>query len=76
MITVCKKRHPEITIKPAATHRGAADFVEVSAAHVEPFRSGELVRFIRSGCHETTESFKAIAFIQKLLWFDLNAMLL
>ena len=27
-----------MTIKPAATHRGAADFVEVSAAHVEPFR--------------------------------------
>ena len=38
MITVRIKRHPKITIKLAATHRGAADFVEVSAAHVEPFR--------------------------------------
>ena len=62
MITVCKKRHPGKSIKLAATHRAAADLVEVGAAHVEPFRllqvnslarrfaAGELVMLIRSGC--------------------------
>ena len=38
MITVCKKRHPEKTIKPPATHWGSRDLVQFSPAHVEPLK--------------------------------------